>query len=509
MSDNPALWLDSSVQSSLYDAASGGSPVDSGGFVGRALDQSGNGRMFRQLTSSARPGWTSGVGLTFNGSTQWLAQSAPIYSSRTTLPDGAVGAAAGKGWTNTGLVWDTAENCWWIGNDGRVLEGVGGTAYPSIIKLSADFSTILLQIDLKALWADQTTVQGVCIDTSDNTLWYGAPEQGKIRHITKAGALIGELTATRPNGLAYDPLEDRLITLNDTNGVFRVLNKSTGAQIRTYTYFPTSPDQLYFDPATRFLYASFGANAPGGGGVVVIDHDNPRILGVLGPFEECRAIEGIAIKEGKLYVCNDSYFHGQSPNLNEIVQYDLAGGMPIAGLATSITVAVVGRAKIPTSGTGSRGWVVSGSPLNTNGTMTSPISPGGWALFAASGGTAIRMLINQSSLDVTAPGGAGITSDAIIIFQINAASPQASLYFNGGSATSFTPTIQGGKIQIAPPPLRIGQLESGTGFSEGQTKELLVFPGSPDRQKIEGYLAHKWSLQSLLPAGHPYKSTVP
>jgi hypothetical protein len=508
MSDNPAIWLDSSVQSSLYDAASGGSPVDSGGFVGRALDQSGNGRMFRQLASSARPGWTSGVGLTFNGSTQWLSQSAPIYSNRTTLPDGAVGAVTGKGWTCTGLVWDEALACWWVGNDGRGVEGVPGTAYPSVIQLSANLSTIISQIDVKALWADQTTVQGVCVDTTAGTLWFAALDQGKIRNISKAGALIGELTVSSPNGIAYDPSEDRLIVLSG-NGTFRVINKTTGSQIRSYSWaFPTSPDMLYFDPATRFLYASYGANGSGGL-IVVIDHDNPRILGILGPFDECLATEGIAIRNGKLYVCNDAYYHNQSPNLNEIVEYDLAGGMPIAGLATAITVAVVGRAKIPTAGSGSRGWITSGSPLNSNGTMTSPITPGGWALYAASGGAAIRMLVNQSSLDVTAPGGAGLTSDAIIIFTINAASPQASLFFNGGSGTSFTPTIQSGKIQIAQPPLRIGQREDATGFSEGQTKELIVFPGSPDRQKIEGYLAHKWSLQGLLPAGHPYKSTAP
>ena len=30
-----------------------------------------------------------------------------------------------------------------------------------------------------------------------------------------------------------------------------------------------------------------------------------------------------------------------------------------------------------------------------------------------------------------------------------------------------------------------------------------------DRQKIEGYLAHKWGLTANLPADHPYKSNAP
>jgi hypothetical protein len=29
------------------------------------------------------------------------------------------------------------------------------------------------------------------------------------------------------------------------------------------------------------------------------------------------------------------------------------------------------------------------------------------------------------------------------------------------------------------------------------------------RQKIEGYLAHKWGLQANLPVDHPYKSSAP
>ncbi len=40
----------------------------------------------------------------------------------------------------------------------------------------------------------------------------------------------------------------------------------------------------------------------------------------------------------------------------------------------------------------------------------------------------------------------------------------------------------------------------------------LIITGSVDtttRQKIEGYLAHKWGLASNLPSGHPYKSAPP
>ena len=30
-----------------------------------------------------------------------------------------------------------------------------------------------------------------------------------------------------------------------------------------------------------------------------------------------------------------------------------------------------------------------------------------------------------------------------------------------------------------------------------------------DRQKVEGYLSHKWGLTGNLPSDHPYKNTAP
>jgi hypothetical protein len=46
----------------------------------------------------------------------------------------------------------------------------------------------------------------------------------------------------------------------------------------------------------------------------------------------------------------------------------------------------------------------------------------------------------------------------------------------------------------------------------GDLAEVLIFNttlSTIQRQKIEGYLAHKWGLQSTLPADHPHKTTAP
>jgi hypothetical protein len=51
-----------------------------------------------------------------------------------------------------------------------------------------------------------------------------------------------------------------------------------------------------------------------------------------------------------------------------------------------------------------------------------------------------------------------------------------------------------------------------TAYFRGGIGEFIVINNTvslSDRQKIEGYLAHKWGLEDNLPIGHPYKSAPP
>ena len=64
--------------------------------------------------------------------------------------------------------------------------------------------------------------------------------------------------------------------------------------------------------------------------------------------------------------------------------------------------------------------------------------------------------------------------------------------------------------------LSIGSLYSGTATVtspwDGAIFEVVYAPAmlsTLDRQKVEGYLAHKWGLTGKLPADHPYKTVPP
>jgi len=59
--------------------------------------------------------------------------------------------------------------------------------------------------------------------------------------------------------------------------------------------------------------------------------------------------------------------------------------------------------------------------------------------------------------------------------------------------------------------LRIGAYgNDATGF-DGDIAEVVIWRSvsTADREKIEGYLAHKWGLTANLPSSHPYKSSAP
>ena len=60
--------------------------------------------------------------------------------------------------------------------------------------------------------------------------------------------------------------------------------------------------------------------------------------------------------------------------------------------------------------------------------------------------------------------------------------------------------------------VHIGSLYNATQYFVGDVGDIIIYNGvlsTEDRQKVEGFLAWKWDLQSSLPSDHPYKSAAP
>ena len=78
-------------------------------------------------------------------------------------------------------------------------------------------------------------------------------------------------------------------------------------------------------------------------------------------------------------------------------------------------------------------------------------------------------------------------------------------YYFGNLEASDSESLQG-----APTRWRLGG--GGVASMDGYISEIIHLnyaASDSDRQKIEGYLAHKWGLESRLPTNHPYKASAP
>jgi hypothetical protein len=109
----------------------------------------------------------------------------------------------------------------------------------------------------------------------------------------------------------------------------------------------------------------------------------------------------------------------------------------------------------------------------------------------------------------------GATSNAAPLIQIGVRTAgsdyQSSQMFINGTESSRT----SGSGDTNVPNINTG-LSLGSGFTfaeyiDGVIGETIIVEDSTleTRQKIEGYLAHKWGLEGNLDAGHPYKSAPP
>ena len=97
---------------------------------------------------------------------------------------------------------------------------------------------------------------------------------------------------------------------------------------------------------------------------------------------------------------------------------------------------------------------------------------------------------------------------------LNASTGSAWLYIDGVDEAGGTVSAELPTASLYPFQMGGQTVSSGIiGVSVPQDlAELVVVPAElseDDRQKLEGYLAHKWALADLLPDDHPYKAAPP
>jgi hypothetical protein len=131
------------------------------------------------------------------------------------------------------------------------------------------------------------------------------------------------------------------------------------------------------------------------------------------------------------------------------------------------------------------------------------------SLITAAGGLTV---VNNVSADDAIP-----ANTAVIVSHNGdpgnaTAANRSSLQVNGGSAIATNTNTASATSSNATFTLQLGSDGNSTLSLTGYVAEFIVLTSIASteiRQKLEGYLAHKWGLTANLPAGHPYKTVGP
>jgi hypothetical protein len=105
------------------------------------------------------------------------------------------------------------------------------------------------------------------------------------------------------------------------------------------------------------------------------------------------------------------------------------------------------------------------------------------------------------------------TADSPVIYSATMSNGSSMFFqqYNTASSASVSGTVTQ-TINTTAAPISVGQSSGATEFINGPIGEILYYHQvlTPfDRQKVEGYLAWKWGIQSNLPLIHPFRSTIP
>ena len=230
------------------------------------------------------------------------------------LPDIKYGET-GKGFTITGLAYSASDNTYYAGNYGKVYTS-DTTVNNTIVHLSSDLKTNLGEIELPNI----SEVQGVTVDSSDNTLWYVSPPDNKMYHISTTGEELGEVNlGTNATGIAYDSRTDTLWVLDST----KLINvEKDGTVNTTITLDISNVDQIYLDETDNSIYITAGNNYQGDSYVYIVNLSTQKSK-LLYTLEDSHAIEGIHIKDGKMYIGNDGVYHEAKIESNIIQVYTI------------------------------------------------------------------------------------------------------------------------------------------------------------------------------------------
>ena len=209
-----------------------------------------------------------------------------------------------KGFTCTGLAYDAENDQFLIGDIGKLLPS-SGTIQSQIVRVTSDFSTVVSIIPVYSTFPSMGDIQGITFD-ADGTIWFCAPSENKVHHITTSGTEIGSFSITSPTGIAYSPGDDSLWVLNYQNKIQHVSKSGTVVESFDFAY-SEALDQCFLDARRGFLYITAGTNYSSRNNIYLfntVTHQQSITCTV-----DSYSVEGLWIGETEMVILNDGYYH--------------------------------------------------------------------------------------------------------------------------------------------------------------------------------------------------------
>jgi len=297
-----------------------------------------------------------------------------------TMTDAWTLPAAPGSFTITGLAWDAMRNELLCGSDGRIAEGDGSPYRATIVRMGLD-RTKVGEIPFYDTFSSMGSMQGIGVDTLNNTYWVPSYAENFVRQVSKSGTLLpgGFAVPATPNGCAYDPASHSLFILF-VNGSCRRYSCATGELLATLpTLSASSADHLQYLAGPRILLATAGQNGATGQIYALEFQEDGAPVGVW--RRQCflvgaDCIEGVYTDGTTLRIGNDAKFHNGNPNVNRILEYSDPGlsSMPVTPTASVMDMIVSVRVGA-VSGTSSRVICTVGEGVSDGGA--------GWGMYCA------------------------------------------------------------------------------------------------------------------------------
>lgn len=227
----------------------------------------------------------------------------------------------GKGFTCTGLSYDSTTDTYLVGDIGAMQPGE--SYHSRIIRMSTDFRTVEETIPLYEKIQTFGIVQGISFDSKRGTIWVVSTSEGLIRQVDSSGNPVSSFSSNvgSPTGIAYSADDDTLWLLTYNN---KIVHYSIGGSvIASYDFaYGGTLDQCFLDEFRGLLYITADDSYTSRNNVYVFNVNTHEQY--IACTVDSYSVEGIWLgDDDKMIIVNDGYYHAAAVPYNQANIYTI------------------------------------------------------------------------------------------------------------------------------------------------------------------------------------------